>query len=111
MNLQGDPAIKIFPSSKPDYTWDTGSLKFSDPKGNKLTAWADSIHLEITLLNTARYQDENIPISVLRIKNNKIILESKSVANPVKVRYAWRNMTQANLFNKENLPASSFIVE
>lgn len=45
------------------------------------------------------------------IKNNKIILESKSVANPVKVRYAWRNMTQANLFNKANLPASSFIVE
>lgn len=72
MNLQGDPAIKIFPSNQPDYTWDSVSLKFTDPQGPSLTAWADSIKMEITILNTARYKDENIHILVERIKNNKI---------------------------------------
>ncbi|WKL50264.1 sialate O-acetylesterase [Flavobacterium pectinovorum] len=45
------------------------------------------------------------------IKNNQVILISKKVANPVKVRFAWGNTIQSDLFNKVNLPASCFIVE
>jgi sialate O-acetylesterase len=45
------------------------------------------------------------------IKNNAIILQSDKVKAPVKVRYAWKNTDQATLFNKANLPASSFITE
>ncbi|MFC4477119.1 sialate O-acetylesterase [Flavobacterium chungangensis] len=45
------------------------------------------------------------------IKNNEVILTSKKVVNPAKVRFAWGNTTQSDLFNKANLPASCFTSE
>lgn len=45
------------------------------------------------------------------IKNNQVILTSKKVMKPVKVRFAWGNTTQSDLFNKANLPASCFTTE
>jgi len=45
------------------------------------------------------------------IKNNQVILQSKEVKNPTKVRFAWTNTAQSQLFNKANLPASTFISE
>ncbi|HJY11927.1 MAG TPA: sialate O-acetylesterase, partial [Flavobacterium sp.] len=43
------------------------------------------------------------------IEGDKIIVSSPDVLNPKKVRYAWAdNPDQANLYNKENLPASPF---
>ena len=45
------------------------------------------------------------------IKNNEVILTSKKVSNPVKVRFAWGNTIQSDLFNKVNLPASCFTSE
>jgi sialate O-acetylesterase len=45
------------------------------------------------------------------IKNNQVILTSKKVTNPVKVRFAWGNTIQSDLFNKANLPASCFVTE
>ncbi|WP_304200900.1 sialate O-acetylesterase [Flavobacterium alvei] len=45
------------------------------------------------------------------IKNNTVILQSNQVKNPVKVRFAWKNTDQSQLFNKANLPASSFLSE
>ncbi|WP_286966119.1 sialate O-acetylesterase, partial [Flavobacterium sp. UBA4854] len=46
------------------------------------------------------------------IDGDKIIVWNDSVANPVKVRYAWAdNPSEANLYNKEDLPASPFEAE
>ncbi|WP_281239194.1 sialate O-acetylesterase [Flavobacterium praedii] len=45
------------------------------------------------------------------IKNNAVVVQSDKVKTPVKVRYAWKNTDQATLFNKANLPTSSFISE
>ena len=45
------------------------------------------------------------------IKNDEVILTSKKVVNPAKVRFAWGNTIQSDLFNKANLPASCFILE
>ncbi|MBF4507882.1 sialate O-acetylesterase [Flavobacterium sp. JLP] len=43
------------------------------------------------------------------IEGNKIKVWSDAVAQPFKVRYAWAdNPIEANLFNKEDLPASPF---
>ncbi|MEL1252297.1 sialate O-acetylesterase [Flavobacterium sp. DGU38] len=43
------------------------------------------------------------------IENGKVIVWNDSVPNPIKVRYAWAdNPVEANLYNKENLPASPF---
>lgn len=46
------------------------------------------------------------------IEGDKIKVWNNDIANPVKVRYAWAdNPDTANLYNKENLPASPFEAE
>jgi sialate O-acetylesterase len=42
------------------------------------------------------------------IENNTVILYSKEAYDPIAVRYAFKNTSEASLFNKEGLPASSF---
>jgi len=43
------------------------------------------------------------------IDGNKVVVSAKGIAHPVAVRYAWAdNPDDANLFNKEGLPASPF---
>jgi sialate O-acetylesterase len=43
------------------------------------------------------------------IKDNKVIVSSEKVSNPVAVHYGWADDdTEINLFNKENFPASPF---
>jgi sialate O-acetylesterase len=43
------------------------------------------------------------------IENNKVVVWSSKVSNPLFVRYAWAdNPDDANLYNKENLPTTPF---
>jgi sialate O-acetylesterase len=43
------------------------------------------------------------------IKNNKVIVSSEKVPNPVAIHYGWADDdTEINLFNKEKIPASPF---
>ncbi|MCI9846240.1 sialate O-acetylesterase [Flavobacterium pectinovorum] len=55
--------------------------------------------------------DGNFYPAEASIKNNQVIVTSKKVPNPAKVRFAWGNTIQSDLFNKANLPASCFISE
>lgn len=43
-----------------------------------------------------------------KIEGDTIVVESKDVAKPLSVRYAWRDDAQPNLMNKSGLPASPF---
>ncbi len=43
-----------------------------------------------------------------QIKNNTVIVSSSRVKQPVHVRFEWKNAVMPILFNKHNLPASSF---
>jgi sialate O-acetylesterase len=44
-----------------------------------------------------------------KVTGNKLVVWSNKVSNPVAVRYAWAdNPENANLYNKEGLPASPF---
>ncbi|WP_261990468.1 sialate O-acetylesterase [Hymenobacter sp. BT188] len=43
-----------------------------------------------------------------KLEGNTLVLYSDQVSKPVAVRYAWGNSPFVNLYNKENLPASSF---
>lgn len=47
-----------------------------------------------------------------KIDGNKVIVWNNEIENPVQVRYAWAdNPRDANLYNKEGLPASPFQTE
>lgn len=43
-----------------------------------------------------------------RIEGDTVVVTSARVAEPVAVRYAWRNAPAAGLFNREGLPAVPF---
>ena len=42
------------------------------------------------------------------IEDNTVVVSSPKVKNPVAVRFAFNNSDEPNLFNKEDLPASTF---
>ncbi len=47
--------------------------------------------------------------AIARVQDGKVVVSSNDVKNPVAVRYAWAdNPDDANLYNKEGLPASPF---
>jgi sialate O-acetylesterase len=49
--------------------------------------------------------------AVAKIKDQKVIVQSKEVEVPVTVRFAWSNTSTPNLFNGAGLPASCFKTE
>ena len=54
-------------------------------------------------------EDKQFVWAEAAIRGNKVVVSSKSVKNPVAVRYAWSdNPDEANLCNKEGLLASPF---
>ena len=46
-----------------------------------------------------------------RIEGTTVLVSSPQVAQPEKVRYAWQNFTDANLYNSASLPASTFMAK
>lgn len=53
--------------------------------------------------------DKKFYYAKAEMKNNRVIVYSDSVANPVAVRYGWADdMPEVNLYNKEGFPASPF---
>ena len=45
------------------------------------------------------------------IQGDKIILENPNGQLPKAVRYAWKNGSEASLFNSAGLPASTFFIK
>jgi sialate O-acetylesterase len=53
-------------------------------------------------------KDKIFKNALVKVQGNKLIVLSNEVKNPVAVRYAFTNTSEATLFNKEGVPASSF---
>ncbi|WP_221432456.1 sialate O-acetylesterase [Arcicella rosea] len=53
-------------------------------------------------------EDGNFVNAEATLKDNKVILSSPQVSKPVKLRFAWDEAAQPNLFNQEGLPARPF---
>jgi len=53
-------------------------------------------------------KDRVFRVAEARIQGNMVVVSSQTVPEPVAVRYLWDNTSEADLFNKAGLPASSF---
>jgi sialate O-acetylesterase len=53
-------------------------------------------------------KDRNFISAEARIEDSTVVVYANGTKNPVAVRFGWSNVSQPNLFNKENLPASPF---
>lgn len=62
---------------------------------------------ELTLFEIAGADQKFVPATA-KISGNTVLVQAKSVKNPVAVRFAWNDTAEPNLFNKAGLPASSF---
>ncbi len=85
-------------------------------KGKQIILTFDAIGGGLTTPNNAMLKGFEIagadkvfhPAKAL-IKDNKVIVSSDEVVNPLAVRYGWADDdTEVNLFNKEKFPASPF---
>jgi len=56
-------------------------------------------------------EDKVFVKATAKIINNKVVVSSNSVSNPLYVRYAWSDSSSGTLFNKEGLPAATFTSE
>lgn len=66
VNLQGDPAVKIFGPDKPDYDINEAYLQAGTFDGEELLASADSFFIEMNIRNYGISSDENFDIAVTR---------------------------------------------
>jgi len=48
------------------------------------------------------------PATAKIVNKKKVFVKSDKVANPIAVRYAWRNWVEGTLFDTNLLPAPSF---
>ena len=95
-------------------TWSGPALKSAAFAKGKATLSFDQIggglaarDGELTGFALAGADRKFVPASA-KITGGKIEVSSAEVAEPKAVRYAWKNMPDGNLWNKDGLPASPF---
>jgi len=91
-------------------------FKSAERKGNQLILSFTDTGSGLIIKNSDRLKgfeiagsDGKFVWASAMIEGNKVKIWSENIDKPVKVRYAWAdNPVEANLYNKENLPASPF---
>ncbi|WP_194766853.1 sialate O-acetylesterase [Tamlana sp. I1] len=74
--------------------------------------YADGLHQKnLKSLFEIAGEDHVFHSAKCKIKDQLITVSSKQVKTPKYVRFAWKNNSQSNIFNKANLPLSSFTTE
>lgn len=79
MLLQGDPAIKIFPTQRPDYTFDSTGYALKSLSGHVLTTKSDSIELKMVVQNNGRHHDNDYKLNVKISDQEKIVFEKEII--------------------------------
>ena len=60
------------------------------------------------IINGKAGEDHKFVWAKATIEGDHVVVSSDLVPHPVAVRYAWANNPEANLYNREHLPASPF---
>ena len=99
-------------------------LEYSGPLYRQMTREDSSIRVFFDHAGTALHakgatvmgfelagRDHNFVPAQAAIDGQTVLVSSPQVPDPVSVRYAWPSFTTANLYNSEDLPASTFTSE
>jgi len=80
--------------------------------GNKMIIYFDSVGSGLQLRSTNEFEiagsDGIFRGATVSIVGETIVASNPKISNPIELRYAWRDLSNASLFNVEGLPASSF---
>ncbi|MEZ4904368.1 MAG: C25 family cysteine peptidase [Spirosomataceae bacterium] len=66
MSLQGDPAVVLFPTNQPDYVLNSQGILIKGKKGTTLTAFSDSLEIQVVVANVGLYRQESLPVRLSR---------------------------------------------
>jgi sialate O-acetylesterase len=83
-------------------------------EGNSMRVWFDhttgglKTQGEVVLGFEVAGADGKFVEAQARIEGATVVVSASSVSEPRRVRYAWKDVPDCNLFNGENLPASPF---
>lgn len=83
MVLLGDPAVRIFQYSEPDYEINNSSLSLFSFDGKPITALADSFAIKITVRNSGVVKNQPVKIKVTRTLNQGLTITYDSTFAPL----------------------------
>ena len=83
MVLAGDPALKLYGTTLPDYSVDNGSLSLLSLDGNSVTSLSDSFAIKIIAKNVGAYRPGPMRIRVVRTFNDNTTQTYDSVYSSV----------------------------
>jgi hypothetical protein len=81
-NYQGDPVVKLFPASKPDYTIDQPNLHILAFDGGSVRFEQDSFQLGIPIRNLARAELQTLDIAISRQLPDGRIVQYPTASRP-----------------------------
>ena len=55
--------------------------------------------------------DGHFVVATAKVQGASVLVSAPEVKDPVQVRYAWQNYTDANLYNAVPLPTSTFLAQ
>ena len=74
-SLQGDPAIIVFPATKPDYSLTNNDINIQSRNGQSVSGLTDSLVVRVVVSNFGLFQKDN-----LKIRLNRSLKDGSSVA-------------------------------
>ncbi|MDO6389164.1 C25 family cysteine peptidase [Pontibacter sp. BT731] len=79
MVLQGDPAVKLYAPSKPDYAFDSNTVTVRDESGEVAIALSKKFVLRVNSINLGKAINDSVSIGVKRILPNGTAQEPVSI--------------------------------
>ncbi|MCY7351220.1 MAG: C25 family cysteine peptidase, partial [Cytophagaceae bacterium] len=73
--LQGDPAVTLFPATKPDYAVDNAGLFLQAIDNQKVVAASDSFRIGVVLSNLGRVPGQAVQLSIKRTLSNGTVVD------------------------------------
>ncbi|HEV7381306.1 MAG TPA: C25 family cysteine peptidase [Dyadobacter sp.] len=101
MNLHGDPAIRIFPATLPDYAFDSSAVAVSGRDGNEISTWSDSLNVRLVVNNYGRYSRVAYQLTISDTTKKIIYNETRTavpIADTITIRIKNPFQTSGNLF-------------
>ncbi|GGG06515.1 hypothetical protein GCM10011323_09010 [Pontibacter amylolyticus] len=102
MVLQGDPAVRLYAPSKPDYAFYNNSYSLEGPTGESATAVSKNFVLRVNAINLGKAINDSLTISVKRISPSG--KESALISQKVKPIY-YRGQIELNFPNTDSTGA------
>ncbi|CCH54024.1 hypothetical protein BN8_03163 [Fibrisoma limi BUZ 3] len=82
ITLQGDPAVSVFPFTKPDLAIAPQSMKLTDTHGDSLRVRSDSIIVQAVIVNYGRVTNQPLTIRVRRFSRAGQLLREQRFTRP-----------------------------